>query len=292
MTETFVDDVVFPEAPVLLEGGALAFVEMGPERGWIARVDANGSDKRTLAVTGRPNGLALDRHGHLWVAETAQRAVLRLDPDGTVTTMAEGFQGRRFCFLNDLAFGPCGDLYVTDSGIEMEEVAPGGELHPEFRSLRYDGRVYRIDPTSGEVTLVDEGIAFTNGLAFGPDGNLYVAETLTGTIHRYECRDGVPIGGREVFGNVVSDFDPAVLQGPDGIKFGADGRLYTCVFGQGDVTVLDAGGVVVQRLPAGGGLPTNLCFGEPGSGRLYVTEAETGTIRVLRAPADGFALHG
>lgn len=290
MAQTFIDDVDFPEAPVMLGDGGLAFVEMGPDRGWIARVDADGGNKRTLAVTGRPNGLALDRHGRLWVAETAQRAVLRLDPDGTVTTIARGYRGEPFKFLNDIAIGPQGDVFVTDSGIEIEEAAPGGELSPAFRELEYDGCVYRVDPDNGDVTRVDRGIQFANGLAFGPDGDFYVAETLTGTIYRYPCRDGEVTGSREAFGNVVEHFDPAELKGPDGFKFGADGRLYACVFGQGDVTVLDGAGTVVDRLPTSGGMPTNLCFA--GSGRIFVTEAETGTIQVLNVPTDGFTLYG
>lgn len=292
MAATFIDDVDFPEAPLLLDGDALAFVEMGPSRGWIARVDADGSNKRTLATTGRPNGLALDRQGRMWVAETAQRAVMRLDPDGTMQRIAHGYGGMPFRFLNDLAFGPRGDLFVTDSGIELEEVAPAGELNPAFRALRYDGRVYRVDPASGDVELVDQGIQFTNGLAFGPDGHLYVAETLTGTIYRYPCRDGVVTGGREPFGNVLERYSETELKGPDGMKFGADGLLYVCVFGQGDVTVLDATGRVVERFPTAGTTPTNLCFGPAGSRRLYVTEVETGTIQILDAPTDGYPLHG
>lgn len=288
----FVMDLAFPEAPVLLPDGGLLFVEMGPDRGWIARVGADGAGRQVVARTGRPNGLAMDRRGAIWVAETAQRAVLRVAGDGAVTTVAAESPDTPFRFLNDLAFGPRGDLFVTDSGIEMEEVAPGGELHPAFRDLAYDGRVYRIDPANGEVELVDDGLAFANGIAFGPDGDLYVAETLSGSIHRYPCRDGRVAGARQAFGNVVARFDATRLQGPDGFKFAADGRLFACVFGQGDVTVLDRDGRVEQRLPAGGQLPTNLCFGAPGSGALYVTEAETGSIRRLEVGVDGFALHG
>lgn len=292
MAHTFVGELDFPEAPVLLEDGGLAFVEMGPERGWVARVDARGGNKQVLATTGRPNGLARDRHGALWIAETAQRAVLRLAQDGTLTTVASGHGGTPFRFLNDLAFGPAGDLFVTDSGIEVEDVAPGGELSPAFRELDYDGCVYRVDPVSGDVSCIDHGLQFTNGLAFGPDGHLYVAETLTGNIWRYRCREGVVEGGRELFGNVIAAYSDDELQGPDGMKFSADGRLFACVFGQGDVTVLDPGGRVVERLATAGMLPTNLCFGAPGLGCLYVTEAESGVVQRLAVNADAHPLHG
>ena len=97
-------------------------------------------------------------------------------------------RGERFLFLNDLAFAPNGYLYLTDSGILLDELAPGGELNPDYRSLRYDGRVYRVDVRTAAVELLDRGLQFANGIAFGPDGGLYVTETLTGNIYRYACR--------------------------------------------------------------------------------------------------------
>ncbi len=129
--------------------------------------------------------------------------------------------GEPFLFLNDLAFGPNGDIFLTDSGILLDEVAPGGELAPNYRDLRYDGRVYRIDPRTRAVALIDRGLSFTNGVAFGPDGHLYIAETLTGNIYRYACSAGSVTGARELFGNVIEHYDPAELKGPDGMKFAA-----------------------------------------------------------------------
>ena len=87
-------------------------------------------------------------------------------------------EGEPFLFLNDLALGTNGDIYLTDSGIEIEEIAPGGQLNPDYRKLHYDGRVFRIDAKTHAVERIDRGLQFANGIAFGPDGNLYVAETL------------------------------------------------------------------------------------------------------------------
>jgi len=70
----FIRDVGFPEAPVRLPDGDFLFVEMSPDRGWTIRVSADGSKRTVLAKTGRPNGLAMDRNGFVWVAETAKRA--------------------------------------------------------------------------------------------------------------------------------------------------------------------------------------------------------------------------
>jgi sugar lactone lactonase YvrE len=75
------------------------------------------------------------------------------------------------------------------------------------------------------------------------------------------------------------------------MKFGADGNLYVAVFGQGDVTVVSPAGEVIERYPVGGIYPTNLVFGKSGERSIYVTEAETGTVRRLAVGTDGFPLY-
>jgi gluconolactonase len=132
---------------------------------------------------------------------------------------------------------------------------------------------------------------FTNGIAFGPDGDLYIAETLTGNIYRYEYRSGRVTGRRQLHGNVIEHFNPAELKGPDGMKFGADGNLYVCVFGQGDVTVLGNNGRVITRIKTDGMCPSNLTFAGHGSRQIYVTEVLTGTVQIFDVETDGFPLH-
>jgi gluconolactonase len=287
----FADGLGFPEAPVLLPDGGLLIVEMDPARGWVTRFDAAGRSRRTIVTTGRPNGLAPDRDGRIWVAETRQRALLRLRLDGSYETMAADCRGEPFLFPNDVALAPNGDVYFTDSGVDLDAITPGGELNPDYRDLRYDGRVYRFDPNRREIACIDRGFLFTNGIAFGPDGHLYVAETLSGAIYRYRCKDGAVVGGRETFGNAIERFDPAELKGPDGMKFGADGNLYVCVFGQGDVTVLGRDGAVVRRIRTRGAMPTNLCFGRRGERIIYVTEVESGSVQIHDVDTDGFPLY-
>jgi gluconolactonase len=289
--QIFATDVGFPEAPVLLPDDSLLIVEMSPDKGCITHLSADGKSRRLIARTGRPNGLARDRAGSIWVAETTQRAVLKMELSGEYVQWVTECAGKRFLFLNDLAFAPNGDFYVTDSGIEMDEIAPNGELHPAFWTLKYDGRVCRVDPRTREVELIDSGYRFTNGIAFGPDSALYVAETLTGSIYRYDYHNGRVSGRRELFGKVIEDFKPQDLKGPDGMKFGADGNLYVAVYGQGDITVLGRNGEIVRRIRTDGSMPTNLAFGRPGTKRIYVTEVQTGTVQVLDAGTDGLPLH-
>jgi gluconolactonase len=288
----FASELGFPEAPVLLPDGDFLFVEMTPETGCITRISKDGQTREMVARTGRPNGLAQDRNGMIWIAETAQRALLKMTLDGDCEVFADNCDGEEFLFLNDLAFAPNGDLYLTDSGIAIDEFAPGGELNPDWENLDYDGRVYRIDVNTADVSRIDRGLRFTNGIAFGPDENLYIAETLTGSIHRYEWENGKVVGGREFFGSVLDPDNQDPLRGPDGMKFGEDGNLYACVFGQGDVTVLDENGAVVRRLKTEGSCPTNLAFGHRGDQSIYVTEAISGTVQVFEVGTEGFTLHG
>ena len=289
--KTFADQLGFPEAPVLLPDGDFLFVEMQPDKGWTIRISKDGKRRSVVAKTGRPNGLAADRDGYIWVAETAMRALLKLSLDGKYEVIANACNGEQFLFLNDLAFGPGGDVFLTDSGIEIEELAPNGQLNPDYRKLKYDGRVFRIDPRTRDVQCIDRGLLFTNGIAFGPDGHLYIAETLSGNIYRYACTNGRVTGKRQLFGNVIEHFNPAELKGPDGMKFGADGNLYVAVFGQGDVTVLGRDGKVVNRIKTQGSMPTNLVFGAKGEKKIYVTEVETGSVQIFDVETDGLPLH-
>jgi gluconolactonase len=285
----FAEQLGFPEAPVLLPDGGFLFVEMDPAKGCITRFSKDGRTRSVVARTGRPNGLALDRDGDIWVAETQMRALLKMGLDGKFEIIADACDGEPFLFLNDLVLAPNRDIYLTDSGIEMEALAPGGQLNPDYRNLRYDGRVFRIDPATRAVECIDRGLSFTNGIAFGPDGRLYVAETLSGNIYSFVFSRGRVSGKRKLFGNVIERFNPAELKGPDGMKFGADGNLYACVFGQGDVTVLGPDGKVVRRIKVEGSMPTNLAFGPAGERKIYVTEVETGSVQVYDVETSGYA---
>jgi gluconolactonase len=287
----FVSDLGEPEGPVCLADGSWLVVEMAAARGCVTHLSADGTSKRIVARTGRPNGLAVDRHGVIWVAESSPPSLLRLTLAGHVETVLTGCDGEAFLFPNDLAFGPDGALYLTDSGIDIHAYAPGGRIRADYRDLPYDGRVYRIDVTSGAIRKLDRGIRFTNGIAFGPDDALYVNETLSGMVYRYPWRSG-QLGAREDFGNVIDPQAAPGYKGPDGMKFDADGLLYVTVYGQRDVTVLGRDGAVVRRIATLGSKPTNLAFGLPGSRRMTVTEVEHGALEAIAVDADGLPLHG
>jgi gluconolactonase len=114
---------------------------------------------------------------------------------------------------------------------------------------------------------------------------------MTGNVYRYRIEDGRLAGKRETFANVN---DPAYteggLRGPDGMAFSSDGRLWCTVFGQGDVTVLDPDGQVVDRIKMQGRSPTNVAFGLSDEHRIYVVEDETGSMAAYDVDVGGLAL--
>jgi len=287
----FASGLSVPEGPVLLADGRWLVVEMGSDRGCVTEISPDGLRKRILATTGRPNGLAVDVNGSIWVTESQTPALLRMTLGGAVEVFLTECAGEPFLFPNDLAFGPDGRLYMTDSGILAADFAPDGQVRPDFDTVPMDGRVYQIDVHTRSIRKLDTGLRFTNGICFGPDNTLYVNESITHMVYRYAWHDSETIGGREPVGSAADPESAARFKFPDGMKFGADGNIYVAVFGQGDVTVLSTDGAVVRRIKTTGSMPTNLAFGPAGSHSITVTEDELGQLERLDVGVDGLPLH-
>ena len=286
----FTGDLGAPEGPVALPDGTWLFVEAAANRGCVTHISADGKTKSVIKQTGRPNGLAVDAGGVIWVAESKVPTLLRLTMDGKCDVVATACDGEPFLFPNDLCFGPDGAIYLTDSGVQIDNFAPNNQIRADYLDVQYDGRLYRVDPGTGAVTKLDQGILFTNGIAFGPDEMLYLDETVTGNIYRYTWRDGEVVGPRTLFGNVIRADAPPGWKGPDGMAFDDSGLLYVAVFGQGDVTVLGLNGEVVDRIPTQGLLPTNVAFALPGEHRVHVTEFQHGQVEVFPVTRNGLPL--
>jgi gluconolactonase len=271
-----------PETPVSLGGAEWLVAEMGA--GCVSRLDLAAGTVSRIARTGRPNGVAVDRDGSIWVAESFGLGdddvpgLKRIDPAGRLTAVTDRYGGVPIRWPNDIAVGPDGAVYFTDTGVDAREIIP------ERKPVDYDqcdGRVYRYDPHTSTLTLLDQGMAFANGLAFGPRGELYITESGPGLVHRYELADSGTTASKQTLAAVIDPDGPhPPIVGTDGIAAGPDGRLYVAIFGQGQLAVLDPDGSIVGRIPTGGAFPTNCAFGP--DGRLYVTECEQGLLLAFK----------
>lgn len=278
-----------PEGPVLLSSGELGVVEMTPETGCVSVISSDGTSKRVIVKTGRPNGMVQDQSGSLWIAESMNPpSLIKVELSGYSEIVMTEVGGVEFMFPNDLTFGPDGALYLTDSGVHRELfMAARKEGRTDFP---IDGKLFRIDLESMSATVLDDGLQFANGLAFGADRSLYVTATVTGMLYRYEWNADGTLGPREDFADLVDRSQLTGFKGGDGLAVGENGYFYCAVVGQGDLTVVDTSGHIVERINVCGDQPTNVVFGPKGSGDIYVTVKDAGTVERHHVGIDGLAL--
>jgi gluconolactonase len=262
----------FTEGPVWSPDGALLF--SSPNTNSIYRFDPE-LEKVTLfrpksgytgADIGRylqpgSNGLTFDPAGRLVICQHGNRRVIRVNPHGDTSVIADSYEDRRLNSPNDVVCRSDGSLWFTDPPFGR----PGMADDPD-RELDFSG-VFGVSP-DGEITLIDDSLEGPNGIAFSPDERtLYVGnwDPSHKVVVRYELS-----GAGEVLERAVL-FDMTDAPGEDaidGIKVDVEGNLYVC--GPGGIWVISPAGERIDliELPEA---PHNLAFGGDDSRDLYVT---------------------
>ena len=159
------------EGPVWIkEGGYLLFSDINASK----RMKYTPGQGVTVfqEKTNQANGLTRDLQGRLLACEHETRRVTRRELDGSITVIANSFQGRRLNRPNDVVVKSDGSIYFTD---------PTGPAVPEQWDLNHTG-VYRVSADLGTLTLLVDDFVVPNGLAFSPDESvLYISsDTPTG----------------------------------------------------------------------------------------------------------------
>jgi gluconolactonase len=206
------------------------------------------------------NGNTYDREGRLLTCHHGTSCVTRTEADGQRTVLASHYQGRQLNSPNDIVVRHDGSIYFTDPTSGREE-RYGIPREPE---LPFSG-VYRLDPESGELTLLVDDFDRPNGLCFSPgESQLFVNDTARFHIRVFDILpDGTLANGRlwaETTGNGIGV--------PDGMKFDAAGMLYVCGPGGVHIFAPDTTCLGVIMIPE---QAANFCWGAPDLCTLYIT---------------------
>jgi gluconolactonase len=263
----------FTEGGALAGDGAILFSDIG-ER--IMRFDpAAGKTTVFREPSGRANGLIFDPTGRLIVAEGANtgggRRISVTERDGTVRTLADRYQGKRFNSPNDVAVDRSGRVYFSDPRY----------VGTEPRELDFEA-VFRID-SDGTVTKLETTALKPNGLVISPDGKtLYVADAGQRSALIALDLDGQ---GNVSHPRVIHEFGRD--GGIDGMTVTTDGRIVAAGGGKRGVSVFSPEGTLLATIATPEG-PANVEFGGDDRKTLYIM-AGHGLYRI-RTTMTGFHL--
>ncbi|MEE9319191.1 MAG: SMP-30/gluconolactonase/LRE family protein [Granulosicoccus sp.] len=209
------------------------------------------------------NGNTVDNQGRLITCEHLSRRVTRTEHDGSITTLADNYQGKRLNSPNDVVVKSDGSVWFTDPSYGIVTDYEGDRADPELPC-----QVYRID-VDGSLAMVADDFVMPNGLAFSPDeAMLYISDT--GITHQSDgprhirCllvgADGKSLQKNRIFAECsVGLFD--------GFRVDTAGRIWTSA--EDGVHCLDVDGALIGkvRIPE---MVANVCFGGAKRNRLFI----------------------
>jgi gluconolactonase len=216
------------------------------------------------------NGNTRDRQGRLLTCEMDAQRLTRTEYDGTITVLAERFEGKRLTSPNDVVVKSDGSIWFSDNGAGTRGHYLG---HKAPWELPF--RVYRLDPGTGALTIAVDDMQRPNGLAFSPDETLlYVVDTPgpgQRTIQVYDVvANGTKVANRR-------EFCSAEPGGSDGLRVDTDGNVW-CAWSGGEaedgVAVFAPDGTMIGRIL----LPercANVCFGGQKRNRLFMAASQS-----------------
>jgi gluconolactonase len=260
------------EGPVYFPAGRYVLFSDIPNN----RIMRFSEDDSHLSVYRQPsmnsNGNTIDREGRLITCEHSGRRVTRTELDGSITIIADKYNGKRLNSPNDAVVTSDGAIWFTDPVYGIGGYYEGVKAEPEQEKHN----VYRVDPKSGDVKVVVDDFVEPNGITISPDEKkLYVIDTgfTDGPDNPSHIRvfDLDAAAGKVSNGKVFADMPKPSIT--DGMRTDRDGRIW-CSMGWGDpsedgVRCYSPQGELVGKIH----IPetvANLCFGGQQRNRLYI----------------------
>jgi len=243
------NDLTFSEGPVWLAASKqLLFSDIpkGKLRQWTA--DKGVQDH---LATEQGNGNTLDLQGRLISCQHGARNVVRREPDGKVTVLADRFDDKPFNSPNDVVVRNDGTIWFTDPTYGLAK-----------RKQEQKGcHVYRLDPATGAVTVVQTDFDQPNGICFAPDHQrVYIADS-----GKRQRIGAFPVGEDGVLGAPLFWIDG----GADGIRCDQHGNLWAAA-GPSGIRAFSPAGKPLLEIECDQ-IPTNLTFGGDDGKTLFVT---------------------
>ena len=217
--------------------------------------------------SGNSNGNTFDSEGRQISCEHGGRRVVRYEYDGSVTVIADSFDGKPLNSPNDAVVAPDGSIWFTDPPYGIRGNYEGSRAESELPFA-----VYRVDTTRGRITRVTDEIAAPNGLCFSPDySQLYVADTGSGREIKIWDVDGSRLrNGRRHTQLTLPGTDSVTAA--DGIRCDVDGNIWAGA--RPGVQIITPVGepIGIIRLPE---VCANVCFGGTRRNRLFMTASQS-----------------
>jgi gluconolactonase len=250
------------EGPVWIkEGRYLLFSDINTSR----RIKYTPGQAGTTVFkenTNGANGLTRDLQGRLLACEGEGRRVTRQELDGSITVVANSFQGKRLNRPNDVVVKSDGSIYFTD---------PGANILANQWDLTFGG-VFRVSADLGTMTLLLDHFVQPNGLAFSPDESvLYVIDSRKRHIYAYDMLPNGTVARQTE--RLFADLGGPESGSPDGMKVDMAGNIYSG--GAGGIYVLDSSGKRLGRIVHGKPATTNIGFGGDDWKTLFFTTRDS-----------------
>jgi gluconolactonase len=267
------------EGPAWFPAGRYLIWSDNPNNRMLRYDETDGSVSVFRHPSNYSNGNTVDRQGRLVSCEHGARRVSRTEFDGSVTTIADRYNGKRLNSPNDVVVKSDGSIWFTDPTYGIDSDYEGHKSESE-----QDGsHVYRVDPKSGEVAKVAGDFVKPNGLAFSPDESLlYIVDTgrthvENGPAHirRFKVGENGKLSGGEVFADCTAGLF-------DGFRVDTEGRIWTSA-GDG-VHCYHPDGTLIGKIHVPE-VVANVCFG--GDKRNYLYICGTSSLYGVRLPVNG-----